>query len=237
MDETPPAEWLAAVTDRLVGLNDESALASRRAFVNAATAGLTEAGNAARVGAWMVDDDSLLGVALAAQIGGELGGGITELLDAERFYAAATLGRQLAEVEYLLRVFAQDNSESAEWVNAGRGKLQRDFMPGGLRDRIAGGFRYSEYKAHSDLGGHPNPRARFLLPNHGTPSGFHHEMLRTDAAQHLAPAWRAFLDALALRDASNVVSPDLAQRVRDAEANWRETDPSADRLPLPPNSD
>lgn len=111
-------------------------------------------------------DDAIVGLALVCQIAGELGRGCGQLLTTGNRYAMAALLRQLIEVEYLAWWLGEHPERAAEWLRATPDQLDSFFRPGALRQQADGLFRRSEYQAHCQLGGHPHPSARVLLPDH-----------------------------------------------------------------------
>src|SRR3546814_5019822 len=64
----------------------------------------------------------------------------------------------------LMAVFRDDASQRGRWLTASTNRIEKSFRPGQMRQ--AAGFSHSEYKQHCTWGGHPNPSARWLLPNH-----------------------------------------------------------------------
>jgi hypothetical protein len=56
--------------------------------------------------------------------------------------------------------------EAEKWLAASPSEIRNFFGPGAMRKRSGGQFRAEEYGVHCERGGHPNPRAGFLLPEH-----------------------------------------------------------------------
>jgi len=110
--------------------------------------------------------DATVGLAIVAQVAGELIVGAVSLLDSNNNYAAVALIRQLVEVEYLAWAFAEDQAEAEAWMRASRSERQSMWQPRHLRERSGGKFRGSDYGWHCEQGGHPPPHARKLLPGH-----------------------------------------------------------------------
>ena len=91
-------------------------------------------------------NDSAVGVATVAQIGGELAIGASDLLKTGNCYAACALIRQLVEVEYLAEAFAREHDQAAEWLRADREQRRQFWSPGKLRQRAPDGlFLASDY--------------------------------------------------------------------------------------------
>jgi len=110
--------------------------------------------------------DATVGLATVAQIAGELSAGVTSLLESDNSYAACALLRQLVEVEYLAWAFAEDEPEASAWLRSSQDERLRRWQPRHIRARSGGRFRASDYGLHCELGGHPSPDARVLLPCH-----------------------------------------------------------------------
>lgn len=107
-------------------------------------------------------DDAVVAWAMACQIAGELGQSATLLLEQGHLYGAATLLRQIVEVEYLVAWLGSGPDVAAEWMRSSR----RFPSPSSNAQHTTGAPPYEEYAHHCDNGGHPNPNARFLLPHH-----------------------------------------------------------------------
>lgn len=129
-------------------------------------------------------------VGVVLQISGRLAHGAIDMLKSENWYAAGALVRQLIETEYLLFRFSADRAEAERWLAATPAEIRNVFSPGAMRKRSGQHFRVEEYAVHCELGGHPNPRAGFLLPEHALvpdhlPFGSVN-WLWVDLGQHLA---------------------------------------------------
>lgn len=142
---------------------------------------------------WAYGDDRVVGLAVVAEIGGDLASSAVKLLEKGHRYAAMTLLRQMVEVEYLLWLFAHTEEAARDWLNANDEDLWKLFRPGELRKKSDGRFRVQEYQTHCALGGHPSPRARMILPNHS--SAISIDWLWVDLAQHLDRSWPLLLEA------------------------------------------
>jgi hypothetical protein len=212
------------VTD---ALNDAESRASRRLACHETSSALLDLDRFLWVGNWFFGAAGP-GLGSLTQIGGELATSCVELLEADHYYAAAALIRQLVEVEYLAWVFAEDDQAATRWFHSTPEQIRTIFSPAKLRKRAAGRFRNSEYWAHCDLGGHPNPRAAFLLPDHTVTLPL--EFTWVDLGQHLERLWGltvATLDRKKWRDAVTTVDFD---RVDAAISGWHRSDALAARL-------
>lgn len=138
--------------------------------------------------------DATVGLATLAQIAGELCRGSVQLLDDDNRYAAAALMRQLVEVEYLAWAFAEDDAEAAEWLRASKSDRLAIWQPRHLRDRSRGRFRAADYGFHCELGGHPTPNGRQLLPDHTFRLPV--EWLWLELAIHGSSAWEYLLQGV-----------------------------------------
>lgn len=169
-------------------------------------------------------------VGVLAQMIGQLGQEATGAFDRERYYAAAALVRQIVEAQYLMAVFRDDAKQRARWLNASTNRIEKSFRPGQMRE--AGGFTISEYKQHCSWGGHPNPSARWMLPNHtGFPVA--PDLLIVDLGQHLTEAVDllvSVLPTLPMVDLDTLPSQgDLPETYR----RWRAEDPMSGRITIP----
>jgi len=157
------------------------------------------------------------------------------MLKAENWYAAAALCRQLVEVEYLVWLFGIEPSEAQAWLSATQEDLRRIFSPSALRKCSEGRFRDQEYWRHCELGGHPNPKAAFLLPEHILPDDKHSlptsEWMWVDLGQHLERLW-SFAEiatkALGLETVRIVV--DARRDIDNVLQRWHAEDACADRF-------
>jgi hypothetical protein len=168
-------------------------------------------------------NDATVGLATVAQVAGQLAEGIAQLLDSDNRYAACALLRQIVEVEYLAWAFAENQEEAAAWLRATRENRLRMWQPRHLRDRSAGRFRARDYGHHCELGGHPTPEARVLLPGRDdeVPSAF----WWVELATHGLSAWEYLLVG-AEHAGYGAELRGVAKRnhLPEAAASWRETD-------------
>lgn len=168
-------------------------------------------------------------------MGGSLAEGSIAMLEANNRYAAAALSRQLVEVEYLIWLFGVNPNEAEAWLTATQEDLRHVYNPSTMRKRSKGQFRDQEYWSHCEIGGHPNPKAAFLLPDHILPDDEPPlptpEWMWVDLGQHLERLW-TFADvatqSLAL-DAVRIVE-NAKSEVERVLRGWHEQDACADRL-------
>jgi len=180
------------------------------------------------VGAFIGKDPSTEAVALVTQTAGELGEVATSCYAERRYYAGAALVRQIVEAHYLLARFHDNEMAAHEWLGASQSKIERSFRPGQMRS--AGGFRLNEYKTHCSLGGHPNPGARWLLPDHQTNIPLN--LLIGDLAQHLSEIAELVQGCLTQRDEGRAVGSSISPLPAVIE-HWRREDAWSSRITLP----
>lgn len=167
-------------------------------------------------------------VALLTQMVGQLGQEAADAFDRQRWYAATALTRQIVEAHYLMAVFRDDPRQRPRWLKASTNRIEKSFRP--ARMRQVAGVKPGEYKQHCAWGGHPNPSARWLLPNHiGHP--FHPSILVADLAQHLTEAIDLLVLVLkSLQDAGELPSQGSLPATY---ARWQSDDLMSRRLKLP----
>ena len=167
--------------------------------------------------------DSTVGLATVAQVAGQLAAGTAQLLDSDNRYAACALLRQMVEVEYLAWAFAEEQEEAASWLRATRENRLRMWQPKHLRDRSDGRFRAGDYGRHCEVGGHPTPEARVLLPDRGdqVPTAF----WWIELATHGLSAWEYLLvGAENAGYGAELTAVAERQHLPEAAASWRESD-------------
>lgn len=232
-DWTPTrAEWQEVA--QVAGQDDDSAR-SRGEVGEALRDALVSIGDSLWVGGWMIGsdrvtgaspfkfgNDAAVGLATVAQIGGQLCSGVVTLLNIDNRYGAMALLRQLVEVEYLGWTFAEDYDEAATWLRSDRDERLRMWQPRHLRQRSGDKFRGKDYHLHCELGGHPTPEGRSLLPGHERMSSF---WWWYELANHGVSVWEYVTAAApALGYASSVDevvnTTDIAAKI----ARWREAD-------------
>lgn len=96
-------------------------------------------------------DDRVVGVAVVAEIAGQLAVGILDMLGRGNSYAGMALLRQLLEIEYLLWAFAHDDEGARRWLNAADDELWQMFRPQTLRNRASGIFRGEQYRVEVNV--------------------------------------------------------------------------------------
>lgn len=168
--------------------------------------------------------DLTVGLATALQIGGELTGGATTLLDAQNRYGAIALVRQLVEVEYVAWAFAEDRDRTAvAWLRSSPADRRKFWQPRHLRQSSAGRFRAKDYHRHCELGGHPTPGGQCLLPDHS--SALHEGWIWVELCEHGSSAWNYFAAAVAAEGQSEAISKlPSVQRLGPARDAWRAAD-------------
>lgn len=183
----------------------------------------------------MASDAQRRALATVLQMGGSLAEGSIAMLEAGNWYAAAALSRQLVEVEYLVWLFGAESNEAEAWLSVTQEDRRRIYNPSAMRKRSEGRFRDQEYWSHCEIGGHPNPKAAFLLPDRPLPNDKPQlptsEWMWVDLGQHLERLWK-FTDIAArslgfegVRVVENAIS-----EVESALQCWHEQDACAARL-------
>jgi hypothetical protein len=129
--------------------------------------------------------DETVAISLLLRIASELTVASAELFDSGRSYAAATLLRQIVEVEYLAWAFESRDKDAERWIRSNDDERQEFFRPAKLRKASQGRFRGLDYGYHCDLGGHPTPRASLLLAGDPTNS----QLLLSDLLGHVGRIW------------------------------------------------
>ena len=204
-------------------LEDDTAHEAREQFLTVVTDAFTKSAEALNVGGWLLKNRSLEALAILTQMVAELADGALTLLRKQEYYAAAALVRQLVEGQYFMWRFSVDDGAGAEWLAATSEQIRHEFSPSQLRRQAGDQFNAKEYWHHCDVGGHPNPKARIVLKQYGTPLGTH-RFLWVDLAQHLETIWQHFETALTTNDVPPVVVDQLIHGVRDATEQWHEKD-------------
>lgn len=203
----------------------------RSAVCHMAADWLAGAGDSLWMGAWATKDRDTEAVALVAQMVGQLGQEASDAFDRERWYAATALTRQIVEAHYLMAVFRDDAAQRQRWLGATTNRIEKSFRPSQMRQ--AGGFKPSEYKQHCAWGGHPNPSARWLLPNHTGAS--HPSVLAADLAMHLTEAVDLLAAVLATIPNAEALMAHLPPQgdLPGTYRRWRVDDPLSGRMRLP----
>jgi hypothetical protein len=211
-------------------LDEPEARRARETACRLAASGLATVGESLLMGGWLLRDDAARAVAVLTQIAGELAGSAVRLLDDGRTYGAAVLLRQLVEVEYLAYCFSRGKALAERWLTSPQEELRRMFQPAVMR-RLAGGiFRDEEYWTHCELGGHPNPKARVLLP--GRERAVDARWMWADLAQHLDRLWSLVMEAASVAGFEEALPTAECAAATESIAAWRQVDILATRLPL-----
>jgi hypothetical protein len=137
--------------------------------------------------------ERLVGLGAVTQIGGELGTGVVVLLSNKNKYAAATLLRQIVEVEYLAWALANDETTATAWLHTNRDLRERFWSPAALRKRSGNRFAAEDYRRHCDFGGHPTREGANLLP--AAAYAVLPMFLWADLTHHLMRIWTSAVQA------------------------------------------
>ncbi len=114
----------------------------------------------------LVIPEEMFSIMNLIKIASELLSSFSTLVNLRRLYSAASLARQLVEIEYLMWAFSKEKRDAKEWLIADRIKRKKGFQPFALRAESDGLFPNSDYIAHCEIGGHPSPIGFGLLKNH-----------------------------------------------------------------------
>ena len=179
-------------------------------------------------------------IAVAIQMAGETARGAVSLLRENNRYGAAALVRQLVEIEYLLCVFALDQSEPLKWASRDLESVRKEYQPARIRERAGNRFRASEYAIHCEVGGHPRYAAAYVLPEHALPQHvgpgpFSEEFILAtgwlDLGQHMVQVWRWVEDILLEYGLLNVgIAKSSLDGAKQTVASWLSADACAPRL-------
>lgn len=194
--------------------------------------GFVRLGQLLWVGAWVTRNAAMEGVALLTQMIGQSAAGAVALLKVENWYAASIVLRQLVEQHYLAALFADEPTQAARWVHASTNRIEKSFRPSQMRS--AGGFRAAEYKSHCEQAGHPNPHARWMLPDHQphVPPA----LIWVDLDRHLVEITDSLLRLAERADCDWMRVEGHMSHFRSAHAiaqRWLHEDPLSDRFPPP----
>lgn len=214
-------------------VNDMDLHFLRSSICHLASDWLADAGNKLWVNAWATKDFDMEAVALLAQMAGQLGQEATDAFDRDRWYAATALTRQIVEANYFMAVFRDDPSQRSRWLNASTNRIEKSFRPSQMRE--AAGFKPSEYKQHCTWGGHPNPSARWLLPNHT--SRLDPNVLAADLGQHLTEGVNLLVTVLETLPNAETLTDHLPPQddLSETYRRWRDNDPFSGRITIPDN--
>jgi hypothetical protein len=127
-------------------------------------------------------------ICILLKFAADLCSGMSMLFKTDNMYSAASLLRQLIEVEYLMFLGYKDPQELGRWLTANDEQRRKTFAPQQMRKAADGLFRDKEYWQHCEMGGHPHPKGRAILPSFTrqvSPVWF----LLPDADQHVRRLW------------------------------------------------
>ena len=202
---------------------DDARVTARYAVLEAATGGLGRIADRLHVGGFVSRDDQLLATALLARLAAELSSGVQLLLRAGNSYAAGALLRQLIEVEYLLFLGYADPTTLARWYRASPEELRKEFTPHKMRKAADGVFRHEEYWQHCEVGGHPHPASRLLLPQYASalpPTTF----LLPDAVQHVRRLWTSLRLLIPKLNSGEQLVGDQGAALQSAIDRWAQVE-------------
>src|SRR3546814_5576544 len=128
----------------------------------------------------------------------------------------------------LMAGFRDDASQRGRWLTASTNRIEKSFRPGQMRQ--AAGFSHSEYKQHCTWGGHPNPSARWLLPNHR--GKVHPSVLMADLGMHLTETVGLLVAVLKTIPSADALVEGLPPQddLPDTYRRWRAEDPLSERV-------
>ena len=178
------------------------------------------------VGAWFTRNACMEGVVLLTQMIGQSASGVVTMLKVENWYAVSVVLRQQ---HYLSALFANDPTQAERWVHASTNRIEKSFNPSQMRS--AGGFRATEYKKHCEQAGHPNPHARWMLPDHNP--HIPHALLWVDLNRHLVEITDSLLRLAARGDCDWMSAQGHMPHLRSAHAiaqRWRTRCPTASQF-------
>lgn len=212
--------------------NTDALLELRTATGQGLSDGFVRLGQLLWVGAWFTRNACMEGVALLTQMIGQSASGVVTMLKVENWYAASVVLRQLVEQHYLSALFTNDPTQAERWVHASTNRIEKSFKPSQMRS--SGGFRPAEYKRHCEQAGHPNPHARWILPDHNP--HIPHALLWVDLNRHLVEITDSLLRLAARGDCDWMSTEEHMPHLRSAHAiaqRWLNEDPLSDRFPIP----
>ena len=172
--------------------------------------------------------DEIVAVSLLLRVAGQLVSASADLFCDGRHYAAASLVRQLVEVEYLAWAFDARDSDAERWLRSTSEERRDFFTPAKLRKAAQGKFRSQDYGHHCEMGGHPTPQSAILLRGDEVTC----QLLLSDLLGHTGRIW----DHLLNWSANQPWTLPIHQRkeaMRSAYAAWKKIDALLD-LPPPP---
>lgn len=171
--------------------------------------------------------DETVAMSVLLRIASQLISACSDLFSDGRNYAAASILRQMVEVEYLAWAFAVGDRDAERWLRSDEKERQEFFRPAKLRAAADGKFRGKDYGYHCEFGGHPTPKASALL------SGQHDiaELMMSDLLGHVGNIWNHLVEWAKTHDQECVRKRTYEFATRFNE--WHSKDPLV-RLPPPP---
>jgi hypothetical protein len=221
------------MNDYIEQLGNPSAIKLRESTCD--TLAETLAATGAVLWAFGLADQPRRAIAVAIQMGGETARAAVSLLRAENRYGAATLVRQVVEIEYLLCLFAIDKSEPSRWAASDLDAVRKEFLPARMRERCGDRFRAEEYWIHCQVGGHPRFAGAYVLPEHVRTGPLSDTVIFAagwvDLGQHLVQMWRWVEEILHVYDLMEVgLAKSSLARAKEAMVCWLRDDGCAPRL-------
>ena len=200
--------------------NNDEIVGARFSVLDNASKKFADLADILQTSGWIQRDDKELAVALLTRLGSELSGGISLLARRSLIYSAGALLRQLIEVEYLMFIGYADPMNLQRWYRADPKELRKDFTPQRMRKRSDGLFRDQEYWFHCEVGGHPHPKSRMLLPAYN-PLVPPVAVLLPDAVQHVRRLWTSVKPFLPKLSVGDIALKDSGQELSDSIDEWQ----------------
>ena len=198
--------------------NDEIT-AARFSVLDVTSTTLAEIADVLQTSGRIRRDNKELAVALLTRLGSELSGGIFLLAKQSLAYSAGALLRQLVEVEYLMFIGYADPMNLERWYGADAKELRRKFTPQRMRESSGGLFQDQEYWFHCEIGGHPHPMSRLLLPAYN-PLVPPIAILLPDAVHHVRRLWTSVKLLLPKLSVGEIALEEGGQKLLDAIDHW-----------------
>jgi len=172
--------------------------------------------------------DETVAISTLLRIASELVSSSSDLFEDGRHYAAASLLRQIVEIEYLVWAFETRDKDGERWLRSSKQERMAFFSPRKLRDAAKGKFRGKDYGYHCELGGHPVPGSSVLLNKTGSTA----QLLLSDLLGHAGSIWDHVAVWAKTSDYAEFVFPHN-QKMAARYAEWKDQDPLVS-LPPPP---
>lgn len=136
---------------------------------------------------WYYGDDRVGGLAVIVEVGAELWLG-TLYSWIKVAFTVPPLSFDSSSRSNTCARLSLGMQRRRQWLTADHGTLLKVFAPAAMRKASNGLFAAGEYQPHCELGGHPSPASRLLLPHHSmaVPAA----LLWVDLANHLIRLWR-----------------------------------------------